>query len=127
MTDKASIRSVIEWLEKANGPDRMIDVDIAFAVGLKYRADPLDWGWLTPHWSDGFGWTGHLPEYTASVDAAIVLTKRILPGYGWRVGKYAAFVWSEDAHYRIEVEDAATPAINLLLALFKALLAKEGE
>lgn len=82
-----TITDVIIRLEQANEPSRELDLAIAQAlvpdvVVLRHNDDT---GENEPyvHW-----------EYTGSVDAAIALAERVLPGWTWRV---ASCCVSDDA------------------------------
>ncbi|WPM82757.1 hypothetical protein R5W60_16585 [Brucella pseudintermedia] len=75
----------------------------------------------------------HAALYTASVDAAIALAERVLPGWKWRVGRTELFPngWAYVHKYDPSNCDradeaacadgkAANPAIALLIALLRA-------
>jgi len=103
---------IIERLEKADGPDRELDhaIDAMLPTGVPRHV-----------------WR---PIYTASLDAAIALVERTLPGYIWSVsdgdehGPNALVHRPDD---KSPVGDmAATPAIALLISMFRALEAKEA-
>ncbi len=64
MTD--DVEGLIERLEKATGPDRELDHALD-AVSPAY--------------------TGRLAYYTRSIDAALALTERLLPGSWWLMAK----------------------------------------
>lgn len=146
--DKAALQAVIERLEKATGPDRELDARIHAIIELPSS----DWeaceksiisgdGLVTWHYLNKSQITARAPSYTASIDAAIALTERMLPGWA-RVFKYlasqSAYVFlieyerGEDGlwwhntgeHLKIKASHKTEP-LALLLALFKALLAKE--
>lgn len=70
MTDLAVLDDLIERLEKAGGPDRELDIALTkqFIAGKQYRHPDL------------------APPYTTSLDAAVALVERVLPGWGWQVG-----------------------------------------
>lgn len=95
-----TIAEIIERLEKATGPDRWIDakIDAAFRVGSKkMQGDPgFDWAWKNfPVWAHhkqargmcgvqhengdlGLIWDSE--RFTGSLDAAVALCERVLPG-----------------------------------------------
>lgn len=101
---------IIERLEKATGPDGDLDLDIINLI------DPP----VARHSAM------HQP-YTASLDAAISLVDRMLPGWHWSLydtdglGRRNAQI--EPPEYSSEPFDGLgqTIAIALLLALFRAL------
>ena len=80
MTD---LTALLERVEAATGPDREIDTEIARAFGWTPPGiNPALWeGKETPSWwaTPGFG----MPAYTSSLDAAIALVERVLPGWSW--------------------------------------------
>lgn len=105
------MRELIERLEKATGPDRELDEAIHAATNKPLRA--------------GLRW-GNIPNYTASIDAAVALTERVLPDVGWSVAtnridrRRVARLWTG------EIDDGkahagASPAIALCLAILKAM------
>lgn len=72
------------------------------------------------------------PPYTASLDASLGLVKRVLPGVLWRVGSlderaHARLAsYGPDGHATLLVNThATTPALALLCALLKAIIAQE--
>lgn len=123
------LAELIERVERLTGPDNRIDGDIEYWVkfGPLSEWENIGGGWRR-HKATGrqekFDYGAPTPAFTASLDAAIGLTERVLPGQsvliGWgqteqtlpwaRIG-----VWSE--------ADAAcpTPALALVLATLKAL------
>lgn len=121
------LQSLIERLEGASGPDREIDAAIAIwrypALAAWPRSDRG--GWLSPEW----GLITPPPDYTDSVDAALALTERVLPGCrvmiergfndeGW------AMVQASPIAPR-GMTEGSTPAIAACLALLKAVQAQE--
>jgi len=68
---------LIARLEKAEGPDRSLNVGIAHEVGL-YSGNNGKW-----FYPDGGRVPGGLPRYTASLDAALTLVPE---EWGWCVG-----------------------------------------
>ena len=112
---------IIDRLEKADAPDRTIDWMIHVMDGL-----------------DGVGSYGNHPAFTASLDAAIALLERMLPGHfldiGMRPGWRGKPVRPVADIYDIDSSDAdhmplegATPAIAVLAALFRVLAELETE
>ncbi len=63
--------TLIERLEKAAGPDRELDGDIAMATGpwTKYDLGDNCWQWRF----NGVNFGTHPPHYTSSLDAALTL------------------------------------------------------
>lgn len=144
---------LITRLEAATGPDREIDLDIA--VGLKIAPGGEKWERRNGRYDQGG--SPHLREnrapdpgpwptfsaqpYTASVDAALALLERVLPGWAGMVSfgpseMQRADVWgpvkeigeAEDGT-PVEMRDdgdgeAPTPAIALCIAVLRALEAQ---
>ena len=94
------VSDLIDLLERATGPDRWLDakIDAALRIGSdKMRGVGYEWAWDNfPVWSHhkqargmcgvqhnngdlGLIWDS--PAFTASVDAAMVLANRVLPGW----------------------------------------------
>lgn len=83
---------LIERLREADGPDRELDCHLGYVANLDL-GDGVNWrdkmdrlgmeyclGAATSHQNV---WSHELPHYTASVDSALSLVERVLPG--WRV------------------------------------------
>jgi hypothetical protein len=111
------MNDIIERLEKASGPDRELDAQIAAqlcdgSVNVEGR-----------YWKPGVRGFCIAPRYTASIDAAMTLAE----GFGGEVtffkdGTAKAFVWQP---YPMAVEGKGpTPALALCIAALKAH--KEG-
>jgi hypothetical protein len=92
------------------------------------RDYPLD-GWMD--WGGVAGTIG-APRCTTSLDAAVALCERLLPGYWWRVERHPrrygseawASVWQEDEEGTVEREATAwAPPGQPALALCKAIVA----
>jgi len=71
MTRAKELAGLIERVEKATGPDGAID-------------DLLYWT-LKQHPAKGP--FARIPAYTASIDAAVALVERLLPGIFWVIGQ----------------------------------------
>lgn len=117
------MRDLIAKLEAATGPSRALDYQIYLALRPTddleeyrklYETDPpAYWFWMSHQ------------EYTASIDAAVALTERVLPDVGWSVAtnridrRRVARLWTG------EIDDGkahagASPAIALCLAILRA-------
>lgn len=70
-----TIEELIERLETAR-PNRGLDADIAIFFGII-----VDRQW----WSINYINSDMIPCYSASIDAAVSLCRKVLPGWGWRV------------------------------------------
>lgn len=87
MTD-ATLSALLARVEAATGPDREIDLSLA---ALAYPKTPRS------YWADHTG-HGAQEEYTASVDAALALIERVLPG--WTVGEIKQSRFGSDPRLR---------------------------
>ncbi|WP_313194642.1 hypothetical protein [Shinella zoogloeoides] len=124
----ADLSSLIARLEKAEGPSRELDTEIAIALGV---IPGRDW------WSMDYIKSGILGRYTSSIDAAVSLANRVLPGWFWRCGSTPLFPngWAHVSRYHADHCDrqdeascadgkAANVAIALVLATLRALQQK---
>ena len=122
--------TLLERVEAASGPDRELDAVLwlAFTPGATRRTLHV------PHWQrpydidetrDEKGRLIIVPSYTSSLDAALALVERVLPGWLWMVASAdppnrlpaRVELWTGDEEVRAS---AATPALALLAALLKA-------
>jgi hypothetical protein len=136
MTSLSNLRARVEGAE---GPSRKLDVWIWKATAPdEYRRDMYRSAVLRPRGQaiEDFepGWAVKAaPPYTASLDAALALVERVLPGRDWSLttdlwGKlFMATIW-KDAGGDIagEAETRSTPALALLAALLRALESTEA-
>lgn len=119
-----SLQELIVRLEKATGPDRALDGDIA--VACSYAT-----GFLERHGKREDGWVSKgehhavvpAPAYTASIDAALTL---VTERWSYRVGAneprtnaQAVLARSYPTNKIIE-QEAANPAIALCIASLRA-------
>jgi len=161
----SDLQALLERVEKAEGPDREIDVALFFAF---VPSDDHSLRVLSGFYSDvhdvqigvggvsyrlgtgGSGGSFPLPNYTASIDAAVGLVEKMLPesetcrlldvevsvkiGVSLSGHKSAARIafydepFDPDSDEIVPMRDfaagAATPALALLAALLRALIAK---
>lgn len=160
-----TIEELIDALEKAEWSDRDLDAEISIAVryhpygpdhwikSLEFPFSNAGYGVVQPMDRDGAtplpgnGWNA--PEYTSSIDAALSLLARILPGWHWHVGScpsdflthveqpftaelmgpitYAVIdrEVGEEPIYDTASASAASAPLALLLAILHALEAKQ--
>lgn len=140
------LHEILERLEKAEGPDREIDAWLIFALDLEQRYiaggkepiprdikwDGVEFSLYDENGKHGF-WGPHVvPEFTASLDAAVALVEKMLPEWWWRVngGSPAtkgrlrtACVAPIGTHDTIN-EIGMTAPLALLAAMAKALIAE---
>lgn len=78
---------LLERLEKATGPDRELDIAIAQLLPIDgWKVDDDGTAFAFGDMGDGEGWfpVGTCPPVTSSIDDALALARRVLPG--WTVG-----------------------------------------
>jgi hypothetical protein len=150
MTD---LESLLARVEAAEGPDREIDALICAALHVlpagevcpPVAADTaVEWRAFEDGWVRLYATNGHVRDqhflgrhadpFTASLDAALALCERVLPGadvslFTLRSKRPEARVVTDydeatDEIYVWEDADGATPALALLAALLKALIAQ---
>jgi hypothetical protein len=132
---RRKLSDLIERVEKATGPDREIDYEIARTIeGYANAPTDLEGIQAADHgagiWPDG----GQPGRYTASLDAAIALVERVLPDancYGVEKDprSWIAHVSRnqvDSGHWLKEAEHKTAP-LALLSALLRALSIKETE
>jgi hypothetical protein len=136
-----NLSALRERVEKAEGPDRELDAVIWLALipGVTRRTTHVA-HWQKPYdideTRDETGRLINVPHYTASIDAAVALIERKLPGCGWSITRYEnPNIWTPATTYIADVTlpgkigdgamfDAcsnATPALALIAALLNAL------
>lgn len=128
MTPEA-IQNLIERCEKATGPDRFIDA----MMHLMLRPELGEAPWFQPHvawWvyrGEGQEDDQHAPLYTASIDAALALMEKVLPGWSWYAGSVGeqdipqATVTEPFGDCRDFVAHAPTAPLAIILAFLRAL------
>ena len=122
----SKLKELIAELEKVGGPDRELDGKIHNLIhGTEYvRSSASVTGYFTSATDNG---CPHVERYTASLDAAVDLVNRVLPGAKWEVtttgfkpgctiimlGKVAGGAY------------AGTPTLAIIVAVLRAKLAQE--
>lgn len=124
--------TLLERLEGATGPDRELD----FALGKTLDHVPANAEWQGPEDGSLLLWpgtqeypgVGTLPSYTASIDAALALVERVLPGWRpsmqqSRAGQFDCYLHSKDetGWLRQSHGEAWTLPLAILIATLKAL------
>jgi hypothetical protein len=120
------LTSLSERVEGAGGPDRELDAALACAV------DPGRAGyWPNPVIPDGAlvndnGIMCRAEAYTASLDSALGLVDRVLPGAGLLIGRHQTpetRPWARIGPWNAPDATGATLPLAVLAALLKALAA----
>jgi len=143
----SALKELLERVEKATGPDLEIDGLIAQAFGslppeARYSTENI-YGECEPHWvSGGYGdYKFYEPDpLTASIDAAVGLVEKMLPGrdVNLEIGNVGpdrvtdAYISGADGYFEEpKTPDAhgygLTPALALCAALLRALIASEPQ
>ena len=140
MTRIEQLRDIAKRLEAATASCDTIDVSIADALGItldKAYNDNVgeDWYVITGGWPDRLDcW---LPYFTNSIDAALALVERALPGWMTCVATQGVFLgdpaptWTwelgqpQDPEARPYGRSAPTAPLAILRALFAALIQLE--
>lgn len=140
----ADLTALIERLEKADGPDRELDELIRCAL-LAEPGAYVEKSQFNGEWCIYKGeWAGRPKLYerprsvprelwdgslTASIDAAVALAERVLPGrsvmMGWRQASNTK-PWARVGLWPDPDATGATPALALVTATLRALSAQEG-
>lgn len=141
-TDRATLLGLADRCEKASGPDRVLDAEIARSCGW-VALDKHQW-WSAEHVADCrqrkvSKWqyaTQSLPTFTASIDAALSLVPE---GWKWscdftqrplfqdcgRADLYAPGI-GDDRPADVTDIYAATPALALTAAALRALAQEDS-
>jgi len=138
---------LIERLEAAEVGSRELDCEVyeMFNAGLKpvpkQAGRYFDPSIISVHGAEKYitRGTSVAPKYTTSLDAALALAGRVLPGWWWTAGKCGltchasvgpdrAFIAEPDlskydAGFHADIPNPSTPAIALCVAALKAVAA----
>ena len=124
----ADLSALIARLEAAEAGSRELDDAAWFAATGEKASYPFD-DETDPHIRYGtLAWV-RLPRSTTSLDAALALAERVLPGWVWNMGNDTrcwAHLWNDLPTYdgNPSMGRAATPAVALCNAILRA---KQGE
>jgi len=121
---------IIKRLEGAMGPDRELDWRIADALNIPSKwSDSTIW----PPFMKGSAIDKEIPLFSSSIDASLALVERMLPdanccgvekdANGWNA--YVSRNSVDTGHWLVEAATLTAP-LAILLALFRALEAKEA-
>ena len=127
----SDLSSLIARLEAAEGPDRELDCHLWVAAqGGDARMNYVEseskcFVWergLDGMWIRGVVNFRAVPSYTSSIDAAVSLAERVLPGNQVNVTKFTSTVARASiGNGWIAASTHKTPALALVLATVKAL------
>ena len=146
----SDLRELLKRVEAATGADRELDVRILAALlsdeQLTVKRSPFNGAWCA-YRADGKLWETPSPfrqngEITASIDAALVLVERVLPGWSWHIDSefhgfpaYACLSSKESngaeepwlLEYETHDAKGKTPPLAILAALLRAKIAQEAK
>lgn len=149
MTELQELQSLLERVEKAAGPDREIDAAAfqGFDPDFPEGALQMHAGFIDPaNFATGPYTSVKAPRYTASIDAALALVERVLPGSLWHVNRpaewkgktkkrrgvlvpafegYISLGTIGNADYVSGSAMGHNPALAILAALLKAMIAQK--
>lgn len=136
MTDISKLRKLLERVESATGPDRYIDNDMMWMFCEPFIGWENVGGWWMRNIVTGEEkrWTYvDPPAFTSSIDVAIALCERVLPGWSYEIrasgtgDKGQATVWDPmqcpGAGNEYRSTDNANPALALDAATLRAKIA----
>lgn len=127
------LSALLARVESAEGPDRALDGAICRACGDTVASNEIGGFIWKP--ADAEGWRS-VPKLTASLDASLALCERVLPTATWDVGSveridrkfYSAIVWPANGGPDSgECHSDANPALALIAAMLRALLASNAD
>ncbi len=125
------MKDLIARLEAAEVESTGFNDDVLRSLGFVTKRYPMDSDtyWIVP------GNERHpLPPWcdkiTISIDAALALAERVLPGFTWRVqrhssGMFDAAFWSDPDDQYAGYGRVVSPAVAICLAILRAKLAEE--
>lgn len=127
------LKALVERVEAATGPDRELDAQLwCLGEGVKFshlssQSEAIIFFRLGKNGTcREDGW----PRYTASLDSSLALCERVLPGWKWSIQHNDAEVEDGPCFYarvgarRNGAWPGKTPALALLAAMLKALVAQ---
>lgn len=132
-----SLSALLERVEGATGPDHEVNGRLyCLANGYTYRGSCPEMGppptgqsyvaYYTP--ANGEQTPRYCPAYTASVDAALALIGRVLPGLCPMLWKRDDGVWGAHGQgWDADTQYAPTPALALCAALLAAMIGEEAK
>ena len=145
MTPSPDLAGLLERVKQARGPSRLIDAEIVAALDLRPDYMPADYGPMVAV-KDVYGTYvktldhpaeyAEFPQFSRSIDAAVDLIEKQLPGIAYRIQKNLdGLIWAELQRrnqeptvepFDIWVESGNRPSLPLALlaALLKAELAR---
>jgi len=132
MTEVRNLSELLARVEKATKREREVDAAIALAFGWRHVMEPYSGGDPIPCWYDHNNIEQFLPYFTSSLEAAVALVERVLPGVSYVQRHDPDQIKWDGRHYAANVGDmpheggnfwiaAPTPALALIAATLRAL------
>jgi hypothetical protein len=131
MTEPVITPELLARVEAATGPDRELDTAIAIALRIgaegypKFPLGSFKAGYVQADMGrDGWSVGWHIQPLTASLDAALALVERVLPGWWWMLRSGDGYDAVLTPTWRSQdgvVGEHKTPALALLSAMLRAL------
>ena len=147
----SDLSELLKRVEAATGPDRELDAHLAVIAGLNmcfcdYEAGSYHGDCPPPGCGEPLGlhderhsypvqWQDdeRLPAYTASIDAALALVEKVLPGWRRQIFEDRSGGWtarlvspSSDVVSTDELKPPPTASLAILAALLRAKIAAES-
>lgn len=133
----SNLQALLERVEKAEGPDRELDALIwTAATGHEthypnpYMREAEGLHAYTERRGDDLSRWYRVPALTNSIDAAVGLVEKMLPGFDVclaRVsGEWSADIGPPDSFQAASAKSRPTPALALIAALLKALISQSN-
>ena len=124
-----TLKELAEMLDAATGPSRGLDRAVGIALA-GWTATTDQWGPALLVDGDRYPDTSGsaFPDITSSIDAALALVERMLPGWDWalqKTGKVSTCWLNPPGTHLGRTIHAATAPIAILKALVAALIAQE--
>ena len=129
----SDLTELLERVKAATGPDRELDGDVWLAVisGATRRNvmaawpdEDVIWEYHDPERNTMFR-DNMIPRLSASIDAAVAIVERKMPGWVWQVRKSGYVELHHPTHHlKDEIGTAKTPPLSILAALLSALIAQ---
>lgn len=133
----SNLQALLERVEAASGPVEEIDNLIWWHFFCPergkddaMRVGPMDNVAKRAAWARCFYGTERSTKFTASLDAAVGLVEKMLPGFDVclaRVsGEWSADIGPPDSFQAASAKSRPTPALALIAALLKALISQSN-
>ena len=135
--DIDALRALLARVDGDKRADRKFDSSLWFTlkIGTPEEQEAVSDAYIAAGFSDDCVKRSpvFIPDYTASLDAAVALVDRVLPTWWWAISRTPARGWHEGEVYPPNYDSgdplcgvggASTPALALCIALLKALVAQ---